>query len=225
MLPILIINLTSSPEPLNKLRPELVSLLQFSLVLVEEFEEILRLWSILRYDVYRFWPIYVVPHFSTLWVHCVRCLCRLSMLTIIIVTCNPLEILDLMSFACMNVSICHDNLPFAVKLLSFLLVLDTCYVLSFSIIMLNTSLHNPNVREKPSVESFIKMNNGINEGGDLPQDLLKVSCLVILYISRSLMFLSTFTKVLCWNCASRQRVSFAWNLKWAKFQIEGGCNL
>lgn len=50
---------------------------------------------------------------------------------------------------------------------------DTCYVLSFSIIMLNTSLHNPNVREKPTVESFIKMNNGINEGGDLPQDLLR----------------------------------------------------
>lgn len=92
--------------------------------------------------------------------------------------------------------------------------------------MLNTSLHNPSVREKPNVESFIKMNNGINEGGDLPQDLLKVTCLIIiLYISISLMFLSTFTKVLCWNCASSQKVSFAWNLKWAKFQIEGGCNL
>ncbi|KAI5103174.1 cytohesin-3, partial [Silurus meridionalis] len=50
---------------------------------------------------------------------------------------------------------------------------DTCYVLSFSIIMLNTSLHNPNVRDKPTVERFISMNRGINEGGDLPEELLK----------------------------------------------------
>lgn len=50
---------------------------------------------------------------------------------------------------------------------------DTCYVLSFAIIMLNTSLHNPSVRDKPSVECFIKMNRGINEGGDLPQELLE----------------------------------------------------
>uniref|UniRef100_A0A8C4QJ88 Cytohesin 2 n=1 Tax=Eptatretus burgeri TaxID=7764 RepID=A0A8C4QJ88_EPTBU len=50
---------------------------------------------------------------------------------------------------------------------------DTCYVLSFAIIMLNTSLHNPNVREKPTVERFISMNRGINEGGDLPEELLR----------------------------------------------------
>lgn len=52
---------------------------------------------------------------------------------------------------------------------------DTCYVLSFAIIMLNTSLHNPNVRDKPPVERFISMNRGINEGGDLPEELLRVS--------------------------------------------------
>lgn len=51
---------------------------------------------------------------------------------------------------------------------------DTCYVLSFAIIMLNTSLHNPNVRDKPGVDRFISMNRGINEGGDLPEDLLRV---------------------------------------------------
>lgn len=51
---------------------------------------------------------------------------------------------------------------------------DTCYVLSFAIIMLNTSLHNPNVKDKPSVERFICMNRGINDGGDLPEDLLRV---------------------------------------------------
>uniref|UniRef100_A0A672L5H4 Cytohesin 2 n=1 Tax=Sinocyclocheilus grahami TaxID=75366 RepID=A0A672L5H4_SINGR len=52
---------------------------------------------------------------------------------------------------------------------------DTCYVLSFSIIMLNTSLHNPNVRDKPTVERFISMNRGINDGGDLPEELLRLS--------------------------------------------------
>ncbi len=50
-----------------------------------------------------------------------------------------------------------------------------CYILSFAIIMLNTSLHNPNVKDKPPVERFISMNRGINEGGDLPEDLLRVS--------------------------------------------------
>ena len=49
---------------------------------------------------------------------------------------------------------------------------DTCYVLSFAIIMLNTSLHNPSVKDKPSVERFIDMNRGINDGGDLPPELL-----------------------------------------------------
>uniref|UniRef100_A0A3B5MHQ5 PH domain-containing protein n=1 Tax=Xiphophorus couchianus TaxID=32473 RepID=A0A3B5MHQ5_9TELE len=39
--------------------------------------------------------------------------------------------------------------------------------------MLNTSLHNPNVRDKPPVERFISMNRGINEGGDLPEELLR----------------------------------------------------
>ncbi|UYV77460.1 CYTH1 [Cordylochernes scorpioides] len=49
---------------------------------------------------------------------------------------------------------------------------DTCYVLSFAIIMLNTSLHNPGVKERLSIDKFIAMNRGINEGGDLPQELL-----------------------------------------------------
>lgn len=55
---------------------------------------------------------------------------------------------------------------------------DTCYVLSFAIIMLNTSLHNPSVKDKPSVEQFISMNRGINNGGDLPRELLVVSFLL-----------------------------------------------
>lgn len=49
---------------------------------------------------------------------------------------------------------------------------DTCYILSFAIIMLNTSLHNPNVKDKPSLQYFISMNRGINNGADLPAELL-----------------------------------------------------
>lgn len=40
--------------------------------------------------------------------------------------------------------------------------------------MLNTSLHNPNVKDKPTAERFIAMNRGINDGGDLPEELLRV---------------------------------------------------
>ncbi|XP_060945968.1 cytohesin-3-like [Limanda limanda] len=49
---------------------------------------------------------------------------------------------------------------------------DTCYILSFAIIMLNTSLHNPSVKEKPSLQLFVSMNKGINNGEDLPSELL-----------------------------------------------------
>jgi hypothetical protein len=41
--------------------------------------------------------------------------------------------------------------------------------------MLNTSLHNPAVKDKPAVDRFIAMNRGINDGGDLPSELLEVS--------------------------------------------------
>lgn len=50
---------------------------------------------------------------------------------------------------------------------------DTCYVLAFSTIMLNTALHNPNVRNKQTLESFITMNRGIDQGNDLPSEMLE----------------------------------------------------
>lgn len=50
---------------------------------------------------------------------------------------------------------------------------DTCFVLSFAVIMLNTSLHNPSVREKPTLERFITLNRSINNGKDLPRQLLE----------------------------------------------------
>lgn len=56
---------------------------------------------------------------------------------------------------------------------------DTCYVLSFAIIMLNTSLHNPSVKDKPTIEQFVNMNRGINQGQDLPKELLIVSIFLL----------------------------------------------
>ena len=50
---------------------------------------------------------------------------------------------------------------------------DTCFILSFSIIMLNTALHNPNAKMKISAEQFIKQNKGINSGRDLAPDMLE----------------------------------------------------
>ncbi|CAG02214.1 unnamed protein product, partial [Tetraodon nigroviridis] len=49
---------------------------------------------------------------------------------------------------------------------------DTCYILSFSIVMLNTTLHNPNVKDKPNLQRFVSMNREINNGEDLPTELL-----------------------------------------------------
>lgn len=51
---------------------------------------------------------------------------------------------------------------------------DTCYILSFAIIMLNTSLHNPCVKDKTTLDRFISMNRGINNGGNLQDELLSV---------------------------------------------------
>ena len=52
---------------------------------------------------------------------------------------------------------------------------DTAFILAFSVIMLNTDLHNPNIKEekKMTLESFIRNNRGIADGGDLPEDFLK----------------------------------------------------
>ena len=47
--------------------------------------------------------------------------------------------------------------------------------------MLNTSLHNPSVKDKPNVDRFVAMNRGINEGGDLPRELLEVSGILLEY--------------------------------------------
>ena len=51
---------------------------------------------------------------------------------------------------------------------------DTCFVVCFGIIMLNTVLHNPSVKAKTTLseEDFIRQYRGMNSGKDLDRDFL-----------------------------------------------------
>lgn len=49
---------------------------------------------------------------------------------------------------------------------------DAAYILSYSVILLNTDLHSPQIKNRMTVESFIMNNSGINDGQDLPKELL-----------------------------------------------------
>lgn len=49
---------------------------------------------------------------------------------------------------------------------------DAAYVLSFSIIMLNTDLHSDHIPKKMTMDEFIRNNRGINGGKDLPREYL-----------------------------------------------------
>jgi len=52
---------------------------------------------------------------------------------------------------------------------------DTAFILGFSVIMLNTDLHNPSIKEdrRMTIESFLRNNKGIADGGDLPEEFLR----------------------------------------------------
>lgn len=89
---------------------------------------------------------------------------------------------------------------------------DTCYILSFAVIMLNTSLHNPNVKDKPTVERFISMNRGINDGGDLPEELLRVSFLAL-------------TSFYVWGCIYIVVVFFFWMHSVSPYNDICGCSV
>uniref|UniRef100_F6S301 Cytohesin 4 n=1 Tax=Xenopus tropicalis TaxID=8364 RepID=F6S301_XENTR len=49
---------------------------------------------------------------------------------------------------------------------------DSCYIVSFSLIILNTSLHNPSIKERPDLQHFLSLHRGVHPGGDLPPQLL-----------------------------------------------------
>ncbi|KAI4965898.1 hypothetical protein ZWY2020_047889 [Hordeum vulgare] len=46
---------------------------------------------------------------------------------------------------------------------------DAAFILCYSVIMLNTDLHNPQVKKKMSEDDFIRNNRAINSGKDLPR--------------------------------------------------------
>eukprot|EP00698_Gefionella_okellyi_P001309 TRINITY_DN1124_c0_g1_i1.p1 TRINITY_DN1124_c0_g1~~TRINITY_DN1124_c0_g1_i1.p1 ORF type:complete len:2131 (+),score=596.94 TRINITY_DN1124_c0_g1_i1:296-6394(+) len=50
---------------------------------------------------------------------------------------------------------------------------DTAYVLAFSIIMLNTDAHSPHVRRKMTLADWLKNNRGLDNGKDLPKQMLE----------------------------------------------------
>lgn len=49
---------------------------------------------------------------------------------------------------------------------------DTAYILSYSVIMLNTDLHSSKIARRMTKEDFIKNNRGINDNADLPDEYL-----------------------------------------------------
>jgi hypothetical protein len=49
---------------------------------------------------------------------------------------------------------------------------STVYILAFSLIMLNTDAHHSALKHKMTLEQFVSNNRGIDDGKDLPRDLL-----------------------------------------------------
>ncbi|SCU96891.1 LAFA_0G08658g1_1 [Lachancea sp. 'fantastica'] len=49
---------------------------------------------------------------------------------------------------------------------------DTAYVLSYSIIMLNTDLHSSQIKNKMTLQEFIENNAGIDNGNDIAEDYM-----------------------------------------------------
>ena len=51
---------------------------------------------------------------------------------------------------------------------------DAAFILAFAVIMLNTDLHNPAIKEerRMTTDAFLRMNRGICDGEDLPDELL-----------------------------------------------------
>ncbi|KAF9058169.1 hypothetical protein BJ165DRAFT_1334026 [Panaeolus papilionaceus] len=49
---------------------------------------------------------------------------------------------------------------------------ESAYVLAYSVILLNTDAHNPQIKKRMTKPDFIRNNRGINDGQDLPEELL-----------------------------------------------------
>lgn len=49
---------------------------------------------------------------------------------------------------------------------------DTAYILAYSVMMLNTDLHSPQVKNRMTLDGFVRNNRGIDDGKDLPHEFL-----------------------------------------------------
>ena len=52
-------------------------------------------------------------------------------------------------------------------------VMQTAYVLAYSVIMLNTDQHNATVKKRMTADDFVRNNRGINDERDLPRPFLE----------------------------------------------------
>ncbi|KAK0550673.1 guanine nucleotide exchange protein for ADP-robosylation factor [Tilletia horrida] len=50
---------------------------------------------------------------------------------------------------------------------------DAAYVFAYSVIMLNTDAHNPQIKNRMTLQDFIKNNAGIDDGKSLPEEYVK----------------------------------------------------
>lgn len=50
--------------------------------------------------------------------------------------------------------------------------IDAAYILAYSIILLNTDAHSPQIKNRMTKADFIKNNRGINDGESLPEEFL-----------------------------------------------------
>ncbi|KAG5672238.1 hypothetical protein PVAND_002380 [Polypedilum vanderplanki] len=101
---------------------------------------------------------------------------------------------------------------------------DTVYVLAFSIIMLTTDLHSPQVKNKMSKEQYIKLNRGISDSKDLPEEYLsqiydeisdqeiKMKNTVVNKPSNKQVFINEKKRKLLWNMEMEAISSTAKNL-------------
>lgn len=55
---------------------------------------------------------------------------------------------------------------------------DATFILSYSVIMLNTDQHNPQVRRRMTVDDFRRNTRGVNDGQDFDPEYMVCICTV-----------------------------------------------
>ncbi|XP_077296772.1 ADP ribosylation factor guanine nucleotide exchange factor Sec71 [Arctopsyche grandis] len=88
---------------------------------------------------------------------------------------------------------------------------DTVYVLAFSVIMLTTDLHSPQVKNKITKEQYIKLNSGISDNNDLPREYL--SQIYDEIAGNEIKMKSTVNKPGKQMIANEKKRKFIWNME------------